>query len=155
MSCWPTVVPLLTTRCLYWVGYWGGWCGCRGHQGCQGLHLKMKTVYCKVLLKIQDGLLNTEDNRTWSEVNGTQVITTIAHQMPLCGGTSELRSTGPNLVPLLATRCLCLYWGVTSELRSAGPNLVPLLAARCFYWGYIWPKVSLTQRPTKCQADLR
>ena len=29
--------------------------------------------------------------------------------MPLPGGTSKLRSTRPNVVPLLATRCL--YWG--------------------------------------------
>ena len=37
----------------------------------------------------------------------------------------EVRSTGPNLLPLLATRCL--YQGV--------PNLVPLFATRCLYHG--------------------
>ena len=42
----------------------------------------MKMVYCKVLLKTEDGLLQT-----------------IVH---------ELRSMGPKLVPLLATRCLYL-----------------------------------------------
>ena len=43
------------------------------------------------------------------------------------------------------------------ELRSTGPNWVPLLATRCLYQGvgYIWPEVSLTQRLTKCQADLK
>ena len=48
------------------------------------------------------------------------------------------------------------FWeGRTSELRSTGHKLVPLLAMRCHYQGvYIWPKVSLTQRLTKCQADL-
>ena len=40
----------------------------------------MKTVYCKVLVKTQDGLLQT-----------------IEH---------ELRSMGPKFIPLLATRCL-------------------------------------------------
>ena len=78
--------------------------------------------------------------------------------MPLPRGTFELRSTGPNLIPVLATRCLyqgctselrsnrpnlvpvlatrCLYWRGTFELRSTGPNLVPVLATRCLYWGY-------------------
>ena len=86
--------------------------------------------------------------------------------MPLQGDTSELRSTGPMLVPFLATTCL--YWGVcltagqpdpkadqmsswpdvvlllvtsclyqrdTSQLRSTGRILVPVLATRCLYWG--------------------
>ena len=43
-------------------------------------------VYFKVLLKTQDGLLNTADNRTSAQVNGTQVSTTLGHQMPLPGG---------------------------------------------------------------------
>ena len=58
----------------------------------------------------------------------------------------------PDVVLLLATRCL--YQGGMSEQRSTGPNIVPLLATKCIYWGYIWPKVRLTQRLTKCQADL-
>ena len=148
-----------------------------------------------------------------------QLDPTSYHSWPLdasVGGTSDLRSTGHNLVPLLATRCLywgvhltkgqpdpkddqmpswpdvvlllgirCLYLGSTSELRSTGHNLVPLLATRCLYqgwvcmsdqrsawskgrpnvkltwcsnmfghqmplpWGYIWPKVSLAQRYDK------
>ena len=82
--------------------------------------------------------------------------------MPLPGGTSELCSTRPNLIPLLATRCL--YQGRVhlktkesllqtedvlfttkdgllktedkrNELRSSGPKLLPLLAIRCLYWG--------------------
>ena len=57
----------------------------------------MQTVYCKVLLKTQDGLFET-----------------IEH---------ELRSTGPKLVPLLATRCLSL-------------------------WCYIWAEVNLTSLHT-------
>ena len=53
--------------------------------------------------------------------------------MPLLWGTSQLRSTRPNLKPLLATRCL--YQGGTSEIRSTRPNLVPLLTMRCLYQG--------------------
>ena len=90
---------------------------------------------------------------------------------------NELRSTRPNFVPLLATRCLS--WGVcltkgqpdpkgdqmsswpdvvpllvtrclclgTSEFRSTWPNLVPLLATRCLYWWYIWAQVNQTLVP--------
>ena len=43
-------------------------------------------------------------------------------------------------------------WGSTSELRSTGPNLVPLLATRYLYWGYVWLGVSLTQRLTQMSS---
>ena len=41
------------------------------------------------------------------------------------------------------------FWeGRTSQLRSIGPKLVPLLASRCHYWGVHltkgWPNVKLT-----------
>ena len=49
-----------------------------------------------VFLKTKDGLLKTKDNE------------------------NELWSTGPNLGPLLATRCF--YYGGTSHLRSDGPK---------------------------------
>ena len=143
----PTLVPLLATRCLYLgsiLGWWGGgtsyhtpawptdWpnvmltCssttiddympvhgvqvgvgesggkrGCRGVRGHWQLHMKNE-VLCKLLLKTQDGLLQT----------------------------------------------------IEHELRSSGPNLVLVLATRCLYWGYVWLKFSLTQRLTKCQAHL-
>ena len=99
-------------------GHQGGWWGALGVLGVT--YEKMKMVFCKVLLKTQDGLLNT-----------------IEH---------ELRWMGPKLVPLLATRCLyqrgniwaqvnwTLYWG-TSELRSTRPNWVSLLVLRCLYEG--------------------
>ena len=38
---------------------------------------------------------------------------------------------------------------------SSWPGVVPLLATRCLKGGYIWAKVSLTQRLPKCQADLK
>ena len=54
MSCRPAIVPLLTTRYLYWG--WGG--TSRVQQGVKGVsggigvtYEKMKMVYCKVLLK--------------------------------------------------------------------------------------------------------
>ena len=70
-------------------------------------------------MKNEDGLLQSTlensrwsiaDNRTLAQVKMTQVSTTLGHQMPLSGGTSELRSARPNLVPVLAT--ICLYLGV-------------------------------------------
>ena len=70
--------------------------------GVGGYTSKMKMVYCKVLFKTQDSLLNTEDNRTWAQVNAST-------------------------------------WG-TSDLMSTRPKLVPLLATRFLDWGSIWPK---------------
>ena len=68
-----------------------------------------------VLLKTQDGLLNTADNRTWAQVNGTQVSTTLGHQMPLSGeasrghrgvrGTSEQTSAWPTGWPNVMLTC--------------------------------------------------
>ena len=46
-----------------------------------------------------------------------------------CGGSSDQMSTWPAVVSYLATKCLC--------------------------WGYLWPKVSLTQSLTKGQPDLK
>ena len=86
MSCWHAVEPCLMTRCLHrgWVG------GIEEAWGCQGVLgydiWKMKMVYCRVLLKTQDGLLNIADNRTWAQVSETQVSTTLGHQMPLPWG---------------------------------------------------------------------
>ena len=106
MSCWPAVVPLLTTRCLYWG--WG-WVGASGANkglrasGCIGVAYE-KWRWSIVLLKTQDNLLQTMEH--------------------------ELRSMGPKCVPLLATRFLCLeviegaYGGVggTSDKTSAWPT---------------------------------
>ena len=124
LLCWPAVVPLLTTRCLYWG--WGGSGGVMGaDRGCWGLHMKIKTVYCKVLVQTQESIA---DNRTWAQVNGTQVRTTLGHQMLLpawhWGGIwrwwvwqvhltkhhpdqqADDPLSWPALVTLLTTRCL-------------------------------------------------
>ena len=76
-------------------------------------------------------------------------------------GTSELRSTRPNFIPFLATRCLygrvCLTAGHSDPKAhqiARWPDIVLLLATRCLQWGYIWAQVSLTQRLTTCHADL-
>ena len=45
----------------------------------------------------------------WPNVKLTWCGISLGHQMPLPGGMSELRSTGPKLVALLAMRYL--YWG--------------------------------------------
>ena len=122
MSCWPAVVPPLTTRCLYlgWGGVSGASRGVGVAGGIRGYIWKMKTVSCKVLLKTQDGLLQT-----------------IEH---------ELRSTRPKIVPLLATRCLslgALRGGVHLTKQQPDPQaddmsfwlaVVPLLTTRCLYW---------------------
>ena len=54
-------------------------------------------------------------------------------------GTSELRSTGPKLVPLLAMRCLSL-----EALRGHEGG-----------WGYMWQNSSLTNRLITCHAHLQ
>ena len=44
-----------------------------------------------------------------------------------------------------------VYWKlktIENELRLTGPNLVLLLATRCLYWGYIWAPVNWTQLST-------
>ena len=62
--------------------------------------------------------------------------------MSLPGGTFELKSTGDNFVPLLATRCL--YWGVHLTKGQPDPKgdqmpswsyVAPLLATKCLYQG--------------------
>ena len=97
--------------------------------------------------------------------------------MLLLGGTSDLRSNGPNFVPLWATRYH--YWGL--HLSSVQPDPIPYHSwlldsinrvvhlssgqpppTEYQFWpldsstgGLIIPQVSLIQRLTKCQADLK
>ena len=79
------------------VGCQGGWQGALSIRGHWCYIWKMKMFYCNILLKTRDGLLNTADNRTWAQVNGPQVSTTLSHQMPLPGvsrGHSEVMGWG-------------------------------------------------------------
>ena len=46
------------------------------------------------------------------------------------GGTSDPKADQMSSLPDVV-----LMPVPTSELRSTGPNLVPLLATRCLYWG--------------------
>ena len=85
--------------------------------------------------------------------------------MPLPGGISELRSTRPNFIPILATRCL--YWGVCltngqsnpkADQMSSWPDIVLLLATRCLYQGVHltkgWPNVKLTWHSTSLGHEM-
>ena len=72
---------------------------------------KLKIIYCKLKMY------------SWKLKMVYWKLKTIAN---------KFRSAGPNLVSLLAMRCL---YGGTSELRSTGPNWVPLLATGCLYQG--------------------
>ena len=130
MSSWPyVVVLLLTIRCLYW-----------------GIFLHPQNV-----------------KLTWCmTVNVKLTLHSIAldHQMHGAGGMSDCplhseiacfrMSWWPNIVLLVATRCL--YQGVVCILKmSSWPYVVVLLLTiRCLYWGiFLHPQnVKLTWRMT-------
>ena len=95
MSCWPAVVPLLITRTLLgWgggiKGPTGGVVGVRGHWG---LHMTNEDGLLQSSL--ENARQSIADNKTWAQVNGAQVWTTLGHEMPLQGCTSDLRSVWP------------------------------------------------------------
>ena len=52
--------------------------------------------------------------------------------MPLPEGTSELRSTGPNLVPFLATTCL--YWAVHLSPGQLDPSTIAVVWTNTEMW---------------------
>ena len=119
--------------------------------------------------------------KCWLNVKLTWCSISLGHQMPLLRGRGyvwpEIRlslqwegqpdpnadqmSRWPDVVVLLATRCL--YSGM-SELRSIWHKFVLLLSTRSLYQGVHLSsdqsdpvnhmQVSLTQKLTKCQADL-
>ena len=117
VSSWTDVVLLLATRCLLW-----------------GVHLSW--VYLTANVK----LTWHSTAQYWAHINWTQVSSTVDHEMPLPGGYIWAgyiwlqMSSWPNVVQLLATRCL--YQGGTSDLCMSVCNLPPKL----IFW--------------KCQADL-
>ena len=92
MSCGPAVVPLLTTRCLYWG--WGHW-GLAG--GVEGVRASGVSRGCRGI----KGTLGVTYEKWWQPIANCKVLLKTQ-------GTPELRSPGPMLVPSLATRCL---WG--------------------------------------------
>ena len=85
-SWWPAVVPHLTTRCLHCGWGWrvsGGWWGCRSIRGIGGLDMKNADGLLQSTL--ENSRWSIAVNRTWAQVNGTQVHTTLGHLMPLPG----------------------------------------------------------------------
>ena len=132
--------------------------GCRGIGGHWGLDMKNADVYCKVLLKTQDGLLQTLEHELRSMVSKfvplfamrslylgihlspgqLNLSTGLGHHMPLTGELHlttgqpnpkvDQISSWHNVVSLLATRCL--YCGGISDKRPA--------------WPKGWPNIKLT-----------
>ena len=99
-----------------------------GQQGCRGIGgyiWKMKTVYCKVLLKTADSLLQTTEHEVRSM--GPKFHTTLGHQMPLLG--VHLTECQPDPKDLQMSR-----W----------PKVVPFWVTRCLYWRYVWAQVNWT-----------
>ena len=126
MSCWPAVVPLLTTKCLYW-----GW-GCQGANrgvgasgALKGLHMENEDNLLQSTL--ENGRRSIADNRTWAQVNGTHFSTTLGHQMPLCGGIEGAYEVGVHLTKH--------HPDPQANDMSCWPAVVPLLTTRCLYWG--------------------
>ena len=133
------------------VGVSGGLTG--GQQGCRWhWRLHMKNEDSLLQSTVENYKRSIADNRTWGQINGTQLHTTLGHQMPLLGvhltecqpvPRNHQMSRWPNIVPFWATRCL--YWGM-SGFRSTGPMSVPSMATRCLYqgdtsdWMSAWPK---------------
>ena len=114
-SAWPTDWPnvmmtcsstTLTTRCLHWG--WGcqrptwGVGGIRGQWG-----LDMKNADGLLQSTLENSRWPIADNRTWAQVNGTQVHTILGHQMSLPGDCGAYGGDGV---------------GHTSELTSAWPT---------------------------------
>ena len=136
MWWWPAVVPLLTTRCLYW-----GWAvrgAYRGVGGIGGYIWKMKTVYCKVLMKAQDSLLQTIKHELRSM--GPRSY----HSWPLDASTEGMSESQPDPKANQMSR-----W--SDIILSSGQ--LDLCQYHC--WppdastrGYIWLNVSVTQRMT-------
>ena len=119
MSCWPAVVPLLTTSCLYWWCRWGG--GIKGPMDHRG---------------ISGGIGVTSENSRWSIAKYSSKLKTVYWTLQTI--EHELRWTGPKLVPLLATRCLYQGFHLTegqpdpkADQMLNWPDILLLLATRC------------------------
>ena len=85
----------------------------------------------------------------------------------------EQISSWPEVIPLLATRCL--YWGLNMtkghpnprpDQISSSPEVIPLLTTRCLYqgwgvmsnqsstWPKVWPNVKLTWSSTTLDHEM-
>ena len=158
MSNWPKVVSLLATRYLYW----GWWMGCREVRG--QLWPNISQSWCSTTLGHYIPLAgSTSDHRlalmsSWPKVVPLLPTRCLYWGMHLTKGQPDQMSSWPKVVSFLATRCL--FQGVhltkgqpvpKADQTSSWPKAVPLFATRCSTCGgYIWPKVSLYQRLTKC-----
>ena len=134
MSSWPEVVSLLAMKCFFWGwGWWGG--ECREWQGVGGTSDQRLTKCQADLLYYHSWPLHVSNGGHGWWVGQVVGVT---------GGIG--------------------HWGVhltkgqpdpNADQMSSWPEILSHLATRCLYRGYIWSKVSLTQRLTKCQADLK
>ena len=144
LSCWPDIVLLLVTRCLYL----GGMSELRSFLFTLVPFLVTRWLYWGC---------------SWTLVSCMHINTILlSGQFYLHVYYSWLRSVVSTWVPFLPPDTSLEG---TPELVSVVSTLVPFLAdISCIYistilcqqmaGGYIWLKVSLTQRLTKCQADL-
>ena len=108
MSCWPAVVPLLTTRCLYWG--WGVKGANKGHMGHRDLHMTNEDGLLQRTLENSSWSI-AGGNRTWPQVNGTHICTTLGHEMHYHGGTSDQRSAWPKGWPNVKLTWCCTVLG--------------------------------------------
>ena len=133
--------------------------------------IRNQKCYGKTLQKVHlsSGLPDLTSYHSWPPDASTRgVHLTEGQPDPKADQTSSWH----DVVLLLQTRFL--YWGphltegqpeprvdqmsswpdLKANQMSSWPDVVPLLLTRCLYQGDIWLKVSVTQRLTKCQADL-
>ena len=143
-SAWPEIVPNLATQCLN-----------------LGVHL---TVGQPDLKQFQTWSQDVAPGGyIWPMVSLTWSSSKLGHKMLLPGRLclaksqpdpkADQMSSWPAVVPVLATTCL--YQGYVlpnvklTSSSTTHDQQMPLPGE------YNWPKVSLTQRLTKCQVDLK
>ena len=96
-------------------------------------------VYCKVLLKTQDSLLQTKEHEL---INWTKGSTILGHQMALPEGYICSWISCIYVSTILFSYQFYLHQ-FHSWLSSVVSTLVPFFATRCIYLGrYIWTQVS-------------
>ena len=130
MSCWPAVVSLLTTKCLYWEWGWHG--GIEGQMGdTWGMGVtpeKSRQSIAKYSWKIKMvyWTLQTIEHEIRSM---GPVTTTLGHQIPLPGGIEGHRGDG------VGVHLTKHQPDPQADDMSCWPAVVSLLTTRCLYWG--------------------